>query len=506
MSPRPLAIGPLLLVASLLAVTLIFWPTFRDLLRIGSSDGEFTHRIFVFPIFLATVWSLRIELAMLPIHAFWPGLLCLAGAGFLWLVGELTFIRLFTDIAVIALVPLVVLTALGYRWLWASSFPLFFLLFAVPVRGPIVDLQVTMTAKFTHLGLIASGFPVHREGPYFELPSGKWSIAEACSGIEYVSACMMFTVLFAWTMYNSTRKRMLFIVGGILVGIGGNWLRAYLTIAIAHLSDNRFLRHGHGTFGWILFAVLLFTYCWIGWYFRDREAASGISAFPAPKVGYSNNLRAAFPMMAAPVVVLLTLAIWPVIGSWYGKDHTNRSVEVRTISPQAGWLAVDRTPTDWIPTLVNPTVERVQYFEKNGRLVGVFVGIFAGQTWRSKLVSSVNNLIAPESARWSLVERGTQMATYLEKPLQVKTGVILGGSRIMARQWYWIHGVSTSNDIQAKMEQLRARLEGRTDVSAWITVFAIVDSTKETTSVTLDEFTRDMGVALEKALALSTTR
>ena len=505
MSPRPLAIGPLLLVVSLLAVTLIYWPTFRDLLRIGTSDGELTHRIFAVPIFLVTVWSLRVELATLPIRAFWPGLLCVAAAGFLWLVGQLSFIRLFTDTAVILLVPLVVLTVLGYRWLWASSFPLFYLLFAVPVRGPFVDLQVAMTAKFTHVSLIASGFQVHREGPYFELPSGKWSIAEACSGVEYLSACIMFVVLFAWTMYNSTRKRLLFIAGGILVGIGGNWLRAYLTIAIAHLSDNRFLRHGHGTFGWILFAVMLFMYCWIGWYFRDREAAARMSAIPAPKVGKLTSLSTAFPFMAAPVVVLLTLAIWPVIGSWYVNIDANRSVEVRTISPQAGWLAVEKSPTDWTPALVNPTVERVQYFEKNGRLVGVYIGIYAGQTWRSKLVTSSNNLIAPESARWSLVEQGTRVATYLEKQLQVKTGVILGGSRIMARQWYWIYGVSTSNDIQAKMEQLRARVDGRTDVSAWITVFAIVDSTKETTSGTLDEFTRDMGVALEKSLALSTT-
>ncbi|MBL0125782.1 MAG: exosortase [Betaproteobacteria bacterium] len=150
----------------------------------------------------------------------------------------------------------------------------------MPVHGPFVNLQVDLTAKFAHCGLSSTGIPVHREGPYFELSSGKWSIAEACSGIEYLSACMMLSVLYAWTMYTSTRKRLAFIAGAILIGICGNWMRAYLTICIAHISDNRFLRNDHGTFGWILFAALLFMYCLLGWYFRDREGSGSATNVP----------------------------------------------------------------------------------------------------------------------------------------------------------------------------------------------------------------------------------
>jgi exosortase len=258
---RPTALGPVVVILSFTAVVLVFWPTFHLLLASGPPGEEYTHRVFVIPIFLIAVWSLRFEVANLPMRIFWPGLIAIAGAGTVWLLGELTFIRLLTEIAAILMIPLVVLSIAGYRWLSAFSFPLFYLLFAIPIRGPLVELQVVLTARFTHWALMTSGIPVHREGPYFELPSGKWAIAEACSGIEYLSACMMLTTLYAWRMYTSNLKRITFIMGGFVMGICGNWFRAYLTIWIAHFSDNRFLRNGHGTFGWIVFAGLLFAYC-----------------------------------------------------------------------------------------------------------------------------------------------------------------------------------------------------------------------------------------------------
>lgn len=510
MNQRSTAIGPILTVACLVVVTLIFWPTFRDLLGIGSAVAAYTHRIFVIPIFAVTVWTLRFELAALPIHAYWPGIVAIIGAGLLWLLGELTFIRIFTEAAVIMMIPLTVLTVLGFQWLWATSFPLFFLIFAIPVRGPLVDLQVSMTAKFTHIGLLASGFPVHREGHYFEVPSGKWSIAEACSGIEYLSACMMFTVLFAWTMYNSVQKRAIFIVGGIVVGITGNWLRAYLTIVIAHVSDNRLLRQDHGTFGWLLFATLLFVYCWVGWYFRDGRSnikGDGIPMVEGGSVARPKNEGEGNHRLVGPMIIaLVAMATWPAISNSYLRGKTNRPVDIADIAPRAGWSLVEMPLTDWAPALVNPTRDRLQLFEKNGRQVGVFMGVFANQSWNSKLVTSVNQFVAPESSRWNMVERGVQNTTYLGKPLQVNTAVILGGSRIMARQWYWIHGVATGENIQAKIEQLRARLGGRDDISAWVSIGALVDSSSVATQGTLDEFLRDMSHSIEQALVTSTTQ
>ncbi|MBL0125781.1 MAG: EpsI family protein [Betaproteobacteria bacterium] len=127
--------------------------------------------------------------------------------------------------------------------------------------------------------------------------------------------------------------------------------------------------------------------------------------------------------------------------------------------------------------------------------------MFANQSWTSKLVTSVNQFVTSETGRWNLVSRGVTRTAYLETPLQVKTGVILGaGARIMAWQWYWVHGESTASDIQAKLCQLRARLYGNDDISAWIAIYTNMDPSSEVANSTLNEFMQGMGSSLEQAL------
>lgn len=201
------------------------------------------------------------------------------------------------------------------------------------------------------------------------------------------------------------------------------------------------------------------------------------------------------------------LAAFPIISHSIARIQPSGPIEIARITPVAGWTSFNNSSMDWTPTLINPARERVQSFEKNGHQVHVFLGIFANQTWTSKLVTSVNNFIPSDSDRWSIVSRGTIRAMYLEGPLQVKTGIIIGGaSRIMARQWYWIHGAKTGSDIQAKLEQLRSRLHGQDDVSAWVTVYTSADPSEEIATQRLDEFMKDMGLSMERALFQTTQR
>jgi len=498
-------LAPLGVLASLAVVVLVYWPTFRDLLTMGGVGEPYSHRVLVFPIFIAGVWAQRHELAGIPPRIFALAIIALAFCGALWLVGELAFIRLFTEAAAVAMVPIVVLAIFGFRWLWAISFPLAYLLFAVPIRGPLVTLQVDLTARFTYAWLLASDIPVHREGPYFELPTGKWSIAAACSGTEYLSACMMLATLYAWTLYSSWRKRVAFILGAIFLGLAGNWLRAYLTILIAHLTDNRFLRNGHGAFGWALFAFLLFIYCAAGWYFREpvtrKEDTPTAERLPI-------SMQAGFPQALASTrvaamagVVLLVLCFWPVAAATLTRAKADAIVDIAQIAGAAGWTAVPDPFTDWTPHLVNPARVRLQVFEKDGHRVAVYIGTFADQTWRSKLVTSANDFVDDGSENWTVVERNSATAALGETLFRVNTAAVLGGNgRIAAWQWYWIDGTPLRSDLMAKISQLRLTLMRRADTGAWIAVYTMANGTAEEAANTLGGFTREMGVSLNAAL------
>jgi exosortase len=82
------------------------------------------------------------------------------------------------------------------------------------------------TADFTLAALRLTGIPVYREGQFFSIPSGNWSVV--CSGLRYLIASVTVGVLYAHLTYRSALRRALFIAASIVVPIVANWLRAYM--------------------------------------------------------------------------------------------------------------------------------------------------------------------------------------------------------------------------------------------------------------------------------------
>ncbi len=508
MTARSHLFGPLIVTAIIGALIGGFWLTFSNLVGLSENAEASAHTIFVLAAFAILLWGARSELATLPIQSFPLGIIGLLIAGFVWLAGELVFARVLTHVGIVAMIPMTILTVLGYRWLSALSFPLAFLLLAVPLGGSLVPTLVDWTAAFAVSGLQVSGIPVHREGAYLIVPSGAWSVADSCSGIAYLRTVTMLAILYAWSMYRSFFKRIAFIVGGIVIGITGNWLRAYLTILIAHISDNRYLRDDHAAFGWVLFALLLFVYSAIGYRYRDGEQDAAMGKVQTATTGIAEPKKittATLKLVAVLLAVITAIAIWPTIQRMLQNSTQSAPVEIADIASTHGWRSVNTPAVPWTPTLTNPSRQRVQSFEKDGRRVDVFVGVFQNQTWASKLVTVVNGFALQENPRWSLAVRGTANMSFSNQPLDVETGVVLGnGMRILAWRWYWLNGLATASDSRAKMTQLAARLRSLPDKSAWVSVYADATASPAEAAALLDEFMRDMGASVQQSLTATT--
>jgi len=512
MMARSLLFGPLVVTSIIGALIGGFWLTFSNLVGLSGNAEASAHTTFVLAAFLILLWGTRAEMATLPIQTFPIGIIGLLIAGFIWLAGELVFARVLTHTGIVAMIPMTILTVLGYRWLVALSFPLAFLLLALPIGGSLVPTLVDWTAAFAVSGLQASGIPVHREGAYLMVPSGAWSVADSCSGIAYLRTVTMLSILYAWSMYRSFYKRAAFIAGGIAIGIAGNWLRAYLTILIAHLSDNRYLREDHGTFGWVLFALLLFAYSAIGYRYRDgggavnegtdiNKAAAATAELTGPKILAASTQKLVMVLLAAASAI----AIWPIAQKLLQHRTQSNPLEIADIVSTRAWASVAAPSVPWAPTLTNPSRQRVQSFEKGGRRVDVFVGVFQNQTWASKLVTVVNGFTGAENSRWSLAIRGKANTIFSDQPLNVDTGVVLGnGMRILAWRWYWVHGTATASDSRVKMIQLIARLRAQPDTSAWISVYTDATTSAIEAEALLDEFMRDMGTSVQQSLTATT--
>ena len=206
-SPRAAVLGVGLCVAVVLAV---FWPTTVSIVETWWRSATYQHCFFVIPIFMWLVWGQRNRLAATPAAPYWPGLLLACGCGLIWLTGVLAVTNAISQLALVGMTVVAVLTVFGLAWAKVLWFPLLFLFFAVPFGDALVPSMTNWTADFTVLALRATGVPIFREGNQFVIPSGSWSVVEACSGIKFLIASLMVGTLYAWLMYRS--------VAGVAVG------------------------------------------------------------------------------------------------------------------------------------------------------------------------------------------------------------------------------------------------------------------------------------------------
>ncbi len=496
----------LLPIAALLAITSgTYWQTVAQLLGVGQLQEKATDAPLVILVALVLIWNARQRLSQTPLHPCFWGQLPLLGAGFVWLCGELTYARVFTQLAVIATLPAAVLAVCGKPWLRILTFPFSILLFALPVWVVIVPTLVKMSAFIAELAIKASGVPIYRDGAYFILPSGSWSIADACSGVAFFSTSLLLGLIYAWTIFESTRKRILFIAGAAAIGIAGNWIRVYLTMMVAHLSDNRYLRDDHYMFGWYLFAVFLFSYFYFGWRYRDAstgnsEAASGTS-IAAPGGTMAFMIASPYKLTVAVVLCIMAIAIWPFLHGKLSANVDGSAPRIGTISSAKGWAAVAREQSDWKPDLKNASFDRSHTFENEGRKVTVYFGVYESEDWDRKLVSVANQLAGRDGSNWSLADRDRVQVKVGDSDFNAKSGVIVGkGVRLLAWQWYWVDGKQTSNDLAAKLKQLQSRLRGREPLSVWVTVSTQADQGNDDAGQVLGKFLNDMSPSFLKAL------
>lgn len=466
-----LAPGALLVAA----ILLLLRDTAAAMVDIWWRSETFTHCLLVPPISLWLVWRRRARLALLPARPV-PWLLAgIAAVCAFWLLGELASVNAATQLALVALIVLSVPAVYGWAVARELAFPLAFLFFAVPLGEFMVPPMMEWTAVFTIAALQASGIPVYREGLQFIIPSGSWSVIEACSGVRYLIASFMVGTLFAYLNFNSTRKRLLFALVSIAVPIIANWLRAYIIVMLGHLSDNKIAAGvDHLIYGWVFFGIVIGAMFMIGARWADPE-----SSLPAPWVpAWPSATPAAHWGLAAAALALL-LAAQGLL--WQLGQPSGTHPRLALPAPAAGWSAAepDTQPERWQPqfSTANLQLEAAYRHPDQPATVGLWVGYYRDQGYARKLVTSTNGLVEPGGAStWTLVGSG---GTRAPDGQPWRTAVLrgandpaaLGAPRLRVWQVYWIAGRLHTSDARAKLQLAFNRLLGRGDDGAVLLLF-----------------------------------
>ncbi len=393
----PKALG--LLAVLLLAILGLYHQTATGMVAIWSRSDTYAHGFVVPLISLWLIWRIRHSLAVLTPQPAAVAWLLMLGAAGLWLAGDLVAVNSVTQLALVALLVLAVPAVLGWQLTRAMAFPLGFLFFAVPFGDFLLPVFMDWTADFTVLALRATGIPVYREGLHFVIPSGSWSVVEACSGIRYLIASVTVGCLFAYLSYRSLTKRLIFVGVAILVPLVANWLRAYMIVMIGHLSGNE-LATGvdHIIYGWVFFGIVILVMLLIGARWADAPEPEGAPvASPATSVF---NAAATRSLTIAAVVALLVAASPHAAQRLLALGVNTQPVQLAPLALQAGWQTRAEPPSAWVPSFkLASATAHTGYLGPQGQAVGVHISYYRNQDYERKLVSSENVLVAQHRHR-----------------------------------------------------------------------------------------------------------
>ena len=400
----------------------------------------------------------------------------------LWWLGDLVSVNAVTQLAFTAMLVLTVPTVLGWQVTRQLLFPLAFLFFAVPIGEFMTPTLISLTADFTVSALRLTGIPVYREGMHFVIPSGNWSVIDECSGIRYLMASFMVGSLFAYLNYRSPVRRFAFAVISIIVPIVANWLRAYLIVMIAHLSDNK-LATGvdHIVYGWVFFGIVIMALFFIG----ARWAEDPVDR-PAAPDDWARAPTGSAPQRARQVVLVAMVALLATqLPQLLNRDPAPAGTAPRvelppTLSPT--WRAEPKDLSTWRPIFVGPSVELSRTYAGPEGRVGVYLAHYRDQSADRKLVSSVNVLVPMRGSAWNQLATGQVSAQHAGVTMRWQTADLLAVDAVPASQrqrlriWrgYWIDGRLIGNDVVAKLAQAWQRLRGAHDDGAAVVLMAEV--------------------------------
>ena len=485
MPGQPLAIAwrraLVLLVLAFAWLGALYRDTALAMFTIWMRSETFQHCFVIVPIVLWLVWQKRARLAQItPTPALLP-LLPAAMVGFGWLLGELTAVNALTQFAFVALIVLTVPALLGWRVAREIVFPLGFLFLAVPFGEFVMPVMMEYTADFTVLALRASGIVVYREGLHFNIPSGSWSVVEACSGVRYLIASFTVGLLFAYLNYRSLKRRLIFVAVSIAVPIVANWLRAYIIVMLGHLSGNTIATGvDHLIYGWVFFGVVIMIMFAIG--ARWSEDTSGDLQPVAAAGAQAQPVDAARPAISALVMLLMLVVVaLPVLAnSLILRSEAAAPVALALPARAGSWRQQSQALADWKPAFENPSAQTITTYTRDGAAVGVYVGYYRNQSYARKLVSSSNVLVTSEDKAWTQVRSGSTEVRYAGQAVLARSAELraarsaagAGEERLLVWHWYWINGRLTSSDRQAKLVTAWSRLTGAGDDSAVVMLYA----------------------------------
>lgn len=246
----------------LLGLVAMYVPSYIMLAERVWSTDEQGHGPIILAVSIYLIYAKRHELAALePAPDYWLGAPLLAVALLMYVLGRSQFIMFLEIFSQIVMLVALALLFMGRRALRIVWFPLFFMLFMVPLPGTLVA-AVTAPLKSAVSAVAASllyhlGYPVGRAGVILTVGQYELLVADACAGLNSMFTLEALGLLYMNLMrYTNVLRNVVLAVLIIPIAFVANIVRVMILVLVTYyFGDEAGQGFIHGFAGMVLFMV-----------------------------------------------------------------------------------------------------------------------------------------------------------------------------------------------------------------------------------------------------------
>lgn len=475
------------LATSLVILLGIYWQTLSSMISTWWNIGTYTHGFVIFPISIWIIWTLKDSMTSVTPKSEPKAIIALLAVTCFWLIAHMGGLIGLQQFVLITLIQILVWTLLGKQVYKQLIFPLLFLYLAVPFGDFLIRPMMELTADITVILLRLTGIPVYRNGLFFMLPTGHWSVVEACSGVRYLIASFTVGVLFAYFCYSSFYKRLIFTAASIIIPVIANSLRAYLIVLIGHFSNMK-LATGvdHFIYGWLFFGIIIAIMMWVGSIYQDPPITSNSnenSTLPSFADSSENNRQDQTQYGTVQVVMLSCLALLASatgpVTAYVLDRQSHQQINLQTIQlpkSRSSWKRVDDI-VNWSPGYTGYALQLSSIYQSELGRVQLTMIFYPKESQGHELVNGQNSLFPDNGANWHLISESLQNFT-LPPTIKLRESLIASRKYRLIWQFNWINGQFLTDNTTLKMIAVKNRLLGNNNHS-----IAVIISTPTTEDI-----------------------
>lgn len=249
----------------LLGLAALYLPTYYNLATTIWQGEDQAHGPIILAAVLYIVWQKRDRLTGEVQGGINPvaGWLLLLFGSLLYVIGRsqgVLILDIGSQIPVLVGILLITRGIPAIRALW---FPLFFMVFMIPLPGMLVDIVTgplkQQISELAEMALYSAGYPIARSGVTLSIGQYQLLVADACSGLHSMFSLSAMGLLYLYMMrYRSWIRNGVLIASLLPIAFAANIVRVIILVLVTyHFGDEAGQGFVHQFASVLLFAVSL---------------------------------------------------------------------------------------------------------------------------------------------------------------------------------------------------------------------------------------------------------